>query len=184
MKLQWRGWSGCLVALLMTARVFADTDFSKTLSAEEFSAAGLSKLNADELARLNALIEAQRSSSLEKVRRETVNSAAGKRGEAAAGKENGLLDRLRVVLAPGTAIEYATIETQLTGSFRGYQPGTVLTLANGQRWRVVEGTYWASAKDADKVRKVEIVPGVLGSFFLRINDGGRPKVSFVGSTTK
>jgi hypothetical protein len=162
----------------MMTCAFADTEFSKTLTPEEFSAAGLAKLNADELARLNALIEAQRSSSAEKARRE----AKGQRPVTE--KEGGLLDRLRVVLAPGTAIEYATVETQLTGSFRGYEPGSVLTLANGQRWRVVEGSYWAPAKDANKVRKVEIVPGVLGSFFLRIDDGGRPKVTLVGPVAK
>ena len=162
----------------MMTYAFADTEFSKTLTPEEFSAAGLAKLNADELARLNALIEAQRSSSADKAGHEAKDQ------QPVAVKEGGLLDRLRVVLAPGTAIEYATVETQLTGSFRGYEPGTVLTLANGQRWRVVEGSYWASAKDANKVRKVEIVPGVLGSFFLRIDDGGRPKVTFVGPVAK
>ena len=151
------------------------TEFSKTLSPADFSAAGLSKLSAEELNRLNALIEEQRSGG-EK------SNAAEKPVAARVRKSDKTASRNSVVLTPGTTIEYSQVETQLTGSFRGYEPGTVLSLANGQRWRVVDGTYWASAKNAEKVRKVVIEPGVLGSFFLRIDDGGRPKVRYVGPT--
>ncbi|MEO7598837.1 MAG: hypothetical protein ABIV50_07890 [Opitutus sp.] len=101
---------------------------------------------------------------------------------APAAQSGSLLNRLRVVLSPGTDIEYTTVESELVGKFRGYGPGTVFTLANGQQWRVVEGSYWSSAKNADKLRKVVVEPGVLGSFFLKIDGGGRPKVSFVGNT--
>jgi hypothetical protein len=150
-------------------------EFSKTLSPAEFSAAGLTKLSAEELERLNALIEKQRSG-LPK------SNAAQQQAPAIPGNSVKAPRTNSVMLAPGTTIEYAQVETQLTGSFRGYEPGTVLSLANGQRWRVVDGTYWASAKSADKVRKVVIEPGVLGSFFLRIDDGGRPKVRYAGPT--
>lgn len=155
-------------------------EFSERLSPEEFSAAGLSKLSAEELNRLNALIQRQRRADGERNEqrtRETGTTGAETSATTPLGKASG---RDRVVLTPGTSVEYLQVETRLTGSFRGYERGTVLTLANGQRWRVVDGSYWASAKDADKRRKVVIEPGVLGSFFLRIQDGGRPKVRYVG----
>ena len=49
--------------------------------------------------------------------------------------------RLKVVLTPGTDLEYASVETTLDGSSRGYEPGKVLTRSNGQRWRVVDATF-------------------------------------------
>lgn len=151
------------------------TEFSKTLSPADFSAAGLTKLSAEELSRLNALIERQRSGGAK-------SNATEQRAASGLGKSDKTAGRKSVVVTPGTTIEYSQVETQLMGSFRGYEPGTVLSLANGQRWRVVDGTYWSSSKDAEKLRKVVIEPGVLGSFFLRIDDGGRPKVRYVGPT--
>ena len=60
--------------------------------------------------------------------------------------------------------------------FAGFTPGTVIVLANGQRWRVVSGSYVTAPMP--KVRKVWIEPGVLGSFFLRFEGVGvQPKVS-------
>jgi hypothetical protein len=115
-----------------------------------------------------------------KVQAETTARIKAETAAAKAADSGNLLHRMRVVLTPGTDIEYATVETELKGSFRGYQPGTVLTLTNGQQWRVVEGNYWSPAKKADQIRKVVIEPGVLGSFFLRIEDGGRAKVKIVG----
>lgn len=187
----------------MAVTAMSAAEFSKTLSADEFAAAGLSKLTTAELERLDALVSAQRSGEVARVREETATKVREEtttkvreettvkvrdettkkvKAEVAATKpaEGGsLLNRLKVVLTPGTDIAYATVETELVGSFRGYSPGTVLTLANGQKWRVVEGSYWAPAKDANKLRKVVIEPGALGSFFLKIDDGGRVKVKIV-----
>ena len=56
----------------------------------------------------------------------------------------------------------------------------MLRLANGQQWRVIDGDFWAPAKTANKPRKVVIEPGAFGSFFLDIEDGGRPRVKIVG----
>lgn len=94
-------------------------------------------------------------------------------------KSESLLHRVKVVLTPGTEIAYATVESTLVGPFLGYNPGTVFTLANGQKWRVVEGRYWSPKKEANVVRKVVIKPGVLGSFFMKIEGAGRPKVEII-----
>jgi hypothetical protein len=44
---------------------------------------------------------------------------------------------------------------------------------------VVDGKYWSPPKSADQPRKVVVRPGAFGSFFLEIEDGGRPKVVYV-----
>jgi len=187
---------GCCVVAMWVSELRAE-DFSKSLTPQEFKAAGLDKLSPDELAKLDALIKGQHVVEIAKVREETTTkvreettekvraeTTAKVKAEIAATKPaptESLLHRMRVVLTPGTDITFETIETQLVGKYRGFEPGTVFTLANGQQWRVVEGSFWSSARDENKPRKVKIVPGVLGSFFLEIEGGGRPKVKFVGN---
>jgi len=194
-------------ALLLATGAWAAEEFSKRLNADDFAAAGLGKLTPAELARLDALVRESQNGELkkaheetaakvretaEKVRMETAEKvrseteakvraevAAQKTAEPKPGERASLLNRMRVLLTPGTEIEYARVETQLVGNFRGYERGSVLTLANGQRWQVVEGSYWAPARDATKTRRVTIEPGTFGSFFLNIDDGGRPKVKLV-----
>ena len=77
-------------------------------------------------------------------------------------------------------IEYTTLDATLVGAFHGWQNGTILTLANGQRWVVVDDDrYWAPS--SGKPVHVRIVPGILGSFFMEIEKGGRPRVRFLGN---
>jgi hypothetical protein len=91
----------------------------------------------------------------------------------------GFLDRMKVVLKPGTEIEYTTLDATLAYNFHGWEKGTRLTLTNGQRWEVTDDDhYWAPA--SDKPVHVRIVPGILGSFFMEIEHGGRPRVKFIG----
>jgi len=182
-----------LLRLMMAALVLGGLaaradDFSKTLAPEDFAAAGLAKLTPEELARLDALVQAQRSGEVAKVREETAvkvreETVAKVRAEVAAEKPEhagGLLSRVRVMLTPGTQIDYAEVETAIKGPFRGYEKGSLIRLANGQIWQVTDGSYWAPKKDEDKPRKVVIQPGTFGSFFLKIEDGGRPRVKFSG----
>ncbi|ACB74862.1 hypothetical protein [Opitutus terrae] len=180
MQSLWRGmrvvvcWAGLVVAM-------SAAEFSRSLTPAEFAAAGLDKLSAAELARLDALVQARRErDAAEHDAAASRDSAITNASTATKPSSPGLFARMRVVLKPGTEIAYETVETEITSGFRGYEPGKVLTLANGQRWRVVDGNFWAPARDANRPRKVTIEPGVLGSFFLRIEDGGRPKVKYVG----
>ena len=84
----------------------------------------------------------------------------------------------KVILPPGTEVEYERAETEIAGVFKGFAPGTVITLANGQRWKVESGSYVTTPMP--EVRKVWIEPGVLGSFFLRFEGVSvRAKVSAV-----
>ncbi len=167
------------LAVVMAVSPLVAADFSTSLTPKEFEAAGLSKLTSTELARLNALVLGQKTVEANRVRVETTTRVKSETPAAAASSSSSLLHRMKVVLTPGTDIDYERVETELIGSFRGYEPGKVLTLANGQQWRVIDGSFWSPAKDANKRRKVVIEPGVLGSVFLDIEDGGRPKVQIV-----
>jgi hypothetical protein len=148
------------------------------LTPDEFAAAGLAKLSPEELTRLDALVRTHTEPAHAEKREGAGPAGAASEGEATE-RPRGLRERLRVVLTPGTQIDYRALETEMGESFRGYAPGQILKLANGQRWRVVDGKYWSPPKSADQPRKVVVRPGVLGSFFLEIEDGGRPKVVYV-----
>jgi hypothetical protein len=94
----------------------------------------------------------------------------------------GIIEKLSVVLKPGTEIQYTTLDAMLVPPFTGWEKGTILTLNNGQRWVVSdEGNYWSPKKD--KPIHVRVEPGALGSFFMEIEKGGRPRVKFLDNTS-
>lgn len=183
---------------VVTAR--AQEKFSQAVRPEEFAAAGLSKLSLEERARLDTLVEAYKSGALAAARAEVATAAAArataeqkaakaeaevvatKAAAAAKPKPTGesFLAKAKVLLTPGTEVEYETVQTRLLGEFQGWQTGTVFNLENGQRWRVESGSYITSPEAGP--RKVRIVPGLMGSFFLEIEGvRQRPKIKFVGS---
>jgi hypothetical protein len=173
----------------------AEESFSKAIPAGDFSAAGLAKLSAEELARLDALVRDFKSGALETARREAVAAEAARaHAESRARKaeaqirvaetdakkaEPGLLARAKVLLTPGTEIEYTTVESRIAGDFRGWEGRTVFVLENGQQWRADGSSTYVSPLMTRPA--VKIVPGVLGSFWMII-EGVRPrvKVSLVG----
>jgi hypothetical protein len=179
----------------------AQDPFSKSVRPDDFNAAGLNKLSPAELARLDALIQdfkngtsnaAALSEQLAAARREAAAAASAKAAaekratqaeaaaakatasEAAAKKNEGasLLSRAKVLLTPGTEIEFATVESRIAGTFRGWTAHSVFTLENGQRWQV-DGT---EAYDTSPVASpaVKIVPGVFGVFWMNV-EGVRVK---------
>lgn len=177
--------------------------FSAALTPAEFAGAGLTKLSPAELEELNRLIRAHESGELTRAREaarkaeadaaralheahvaaEKQAARAATEPPAAAGsapaRKESLLDRIR--LKPGTQIDYDTLESELVGDFSGWRAGTVFTLANGQRWRVIQGDY-ESPRDSTR-RRAWIKPGLLGTFFIEIEGiKGRAKVEFAGST--
>jgi hypothetical protein len=99
---------------------------------------------------------------------------------AAVPSNSGFLDRMKVMLLPGTTIEYTTLNATIPPPFHGWSTGTVFTLTNGQRWVVSDdGRYWSPTINHPVA--VKIVPGSLGSFFMEIDHGGRPRVRFAGN---
>lgn len=72
----------------------------------------------------------------------------------------------KVTVEPGTQVEFSTVESRIVGTFTGWEPRTVFTLENGQRWRnMSNASYVTSPLQAPTVK---IVPGVLGSFWLTV----------------
>ena len=139
-----------LLALPSLALAQQAPPIEQAMSAEEFKAAGLDKLDAAELARLNAWLdrtigaEAEKAAALEKDR---VESQA--RGFFSFGKTDPIL-------------------ASIVGEFRGYAQGRVYKLDNGQEWEQVEPASLVGVRvDAPKVR---ITPSVIGnSWFMQVD---------------
>jgi hypothetical protein len=119
---------------------------------------------AEEISRRDALL------SQTKQQLEETKTALNEMGSDA--KES-FLDRAKVFLRPGTQVEYTKLESSLEKPFSGWRTGMIFQLQNGQMWQVVEGEYWVPTQPAGK--KVTVVPGMFGSFFLEI-EGVRQRV--------
>lgn len=180
----------CLLALALVSPVLADDlPFTKGLSPTDFAAAGLGKLTPEELSALDALVHAREAGAVAVAKDETTKQVtqvvrqqvkAEDQQQAVKQASAGFLDRMKVLLKPGTEIEYSTLESAIVPPFDGYDPGSVLTLENGQRWKVVDDSSDYRRKVLTPV-PVKIIPGSMGSFFMEITGSGRPKVKYVGS---
>lgn len=70
--------------------------------------------------------------------------------------------------------QLASLSTQIPGVFQGWQAGQIITLANGQRWKVVDGS---DGVIIGKDLKATLVRGMLGAIYLDIEGASRsPKV--------
>jgi hypothetical protein len=160
----------------------AEEAFSKTVRGEEFSAAGLGKLSPAELARLDTLVRDYKSGALLAARREAEAAAQARaaaevrasqaeaRAESVAREkknEPGLLTKAKVLLTPGTKVEYEVTESRIVGEFRGWESRTIFTLENGTRWKILNGgSYYTPAVQGPKVT---VTPaGFGGGFWLDI----------------
>jgi len=175
-----------LLALACGASLKADDSFTGALSPEDFQAAGLGKLTPGELARLNQLVRGQQTGAVAKATAETaqqVSSSVRAQVQAEEQKKQsaGFMERMKVMLKPGTEIEYTTIDSTLVAvhELNFGKNGTVFILANGQRWMTTEDDDWPNPKSG--TIHVRVVPGSMGSFFLDIEHGGRPRVKFAGN---
>ena len=177
-----------LLALLLAVAVKAraEESFTKGLSPDDFQAAGLSKLTPDELARLDLLVRGKQAGAVAKATEETkkaVTLTVREEERAAAKKEAAkasFIDKFKVVLKPGTEVDYTPLDATLPAGYSGWEKGTVLTLTNGQQWTCVQdgGDY---ETPTGKPVNVRIVPGSMGSFFMEIEHGGRVRVKFRGN---
>jgi hypothetical protein len=74
--------------------------------------------------------------------------------------------------------EPQSIESRIAGKFDGWEPGAQIHLANGQVWRVVDGSS-AVLPHMDNA-KVKVVRNLLGTLFLEIEGtNNSPKVKRV-----
>lgn len=92
-----------------------------------------------------------------------------------------LLERAKVMLTPGTRIEYSTLESRIAGEFRGWEKKTVFKLENGQRWQATDTEPYVTPPVQSPA--VKISPGTLGAFWMTI-EGVRPRVKVVSLDAK
>ncbi len=176
-----------VLALACAASLRADDSFTKALTPADFQAAGLGKLTPEELARLDQLVRARQTGAVaqataETTQKVTVSVRQQVQAEERTKQASGILERMKVMLKPGTEIEYSTLDSTLAEvhEMNFGKGGAVFTLANGQRWRTDDNDDWPTL--GGKPVHVRIIPGSMGSFFMEIERGGRPRVRFVGST--
>jgi hypothetical protein len=83
--------------------------------------------------------------------------------EAKASK--GFFAKAKVMVVPGTQIEYAEITSTVDGPFEGWNGRTIFRLANGQRWQVANSDerYFVPPQ---KAVEVAIRPAGLGGFWM------------------
>ncbi|QNP41279.1 hypothetical protein [Lysobacter solisilvae (ex Woo and Kim 2020)] len=62
------------------------------------------------------------------------------------------------------------VTSAVKGEVRGWEKGTVFELENGQRWRVIEGDYYATKPLSNP--KATVRPGVFSSWYLQIEGIG------------
>lgn len=122
--------------------------------------------------RTKAEAAAARAEATARTERERAAKAEARAQGAAAGERDssssdaGLLKRAKVLLTPGTKIEYTTVDARIAGEFRGWQPRMVFTLDNGQRWQVTSSESYVTSSEPGP--KVKIVPGALGTFWMHV----------------
>ncbi|MDB6166414.1 MAG: hypothetical protein JWQ83_1554 [Lacunisphaera sp.] len=185
--------SGLLLVCATLGRT-ADGDFTRSISPDDFKAAGLDQLSPAQRQYLDALIAgskqglaiaarqsaedarmakqkadealvAQRAAEAET--RMAKDEAKAVKAAAAETKSDrkGFFAKAQVLLVPGTKIEYAVIKSTIAGKFEGWDGRTVFPLANGQRWRVINSGDHYFTPPTDNV-EVQVSSAVLGGYMM------------------
>ena len=132
-----------LAAIALPSLALAKDPIEREMTPEEFRAAGLDKLSADELAALNAWLG-------RKIDRET--AVAAEQAKERVEEEN------RGFFHFGNS---EPIVARMQGEFRGFRKGREYTLDNGQVWRQIDDATLAGVRlDAPSVR---INPSIMGN---------------------
>lgn len=151
-------WFACSAVALSGAA----ESFLKNLPADQFAAAGLSKLTAEELARLEALI----------AERETRGASPAKTEAKASGPSwlRALVTLQETNEKPDAA---EAIVARLAGDYDGWTGKTVFKLENGQIWQQAGAGERIDDKRTAPI--VRIYPGMMGAYWLEV-EGVRERV--------
>jgi len=130
-----------LIACALPA--LAQQGIERQMTPEEFKAAGLDKLSADELSRLNAWLNRT-------IDTETVKAATEAKKK--------VVEEHRGFISFGTT---EPISGKMSGEFRGFGKGRQYTLTSGQVWRQVDEASLAGVRlDSPEVK---ITPSLIGN---------------------
>ena len=146
-----------LLALPALALAQQAPPIQQAMSPEEFKAAGLDKLSADELARLNAWLN-------RRVEQETTAAVAAATEQAREEGRKAVVEENRGFFHFGSS---EPINASIEGEFAGFGQGKRYRLDNGQVWQQTD------AAKLDGVRRnnprVTIRPGMLGVWWMKID---------------
>ena len=131
------------VLIACTLPAFAQQGIEQQMTPEEFKAAGLDKLSADELSRLNAWLNRTISTETVKAATEAKKKVEDdNRGFFNFGKTD-------------------PIVSKIAGEFRGFARGRNYTLQNGQVWKQTDESTLVGVRGTDL--EVKINPGMVGN---------------------
>ncbi|WP_028917215.1 hypothetical protein [Pseudoxanthomonas sp. J35] len=185
-------WSTLPLALALAAcapAALAQSDGAATLeqqmSAEEFRAAGLHKLSAEELAALQDWIRRQQAGVATQGQPAPGAATAAPAVAGAASLDTAEIERIREQAREEGRREVKEesrgffdfgsdepIRSTLVGEFRGFAKGRTYTLANGQVWEQIEPARLDGVKRTDPA--VTIKPGLFNVWYLRIDGYNTP----------
>jgi hypothetical protein len=183
--------AGLVFMVATVAGLAADGNFSRAIAPDDFKAAGLDQLSPAQLKKLDDLIATFKEGDLAAARRSAEEALAARKiseaqaraaaaeakaaaAEAKAAKaevaeskksSQGFLAKAKVLLVPGTQIEYAVIKTTVVGKFEGWERHTDFHLANGQTWQVINSDERYFTPPEENVG-VEISPATLGGYWM------------------
>jgi len=140
------------LALAGVAAAQDGTSLQQHMGATEFHQSGLDKLSPQELAHLQHWL-AQHAAQLAAA----VPASAASSAKVAA----------RQPAAASARADRDVVQSRIAGSFTGWQPGSVLQLANGQHWRVVDDSS-LTVTHPQQTPAVTIRPGLIGGWNLKV----------------
>lgn len=141
------------------------------MGAADFQQAGLDKLNPAELQHLQQWLAhhaSELAAAVPASEATSANVAADKRLSRSSGWFGHKSD------TAGKKSDHVVV-SPIAGSFNGWRPGSIITLQNGQKWRVIDDSSLTSTKPTDNP-VVTVKPGALGSWMLKVegyNTGAR-----------
>lgn len=142
-------------------------DFIQTLTPEKIRAAGLNKLTPEELTQLDDLIQQYKTGAsvpVPSVSAVQVDKAESKQAKPIPAWVGALLTLEK---AGSKADRSDALESQLAGSFSGWNGQSTFILENGQHWIQVNPDSYSYAPTL-KNPKVKIYPASFGSFWLEV----------------
>ncbi|TDK20488.1 hypothetical protein E2F46_15905 [Luteimonas aestuarii] len=145
--------------LVLPASVLAQQapPIEQAMSADEFKAAGLDKLSAEELARLNTWLD-------RRVQQEATAAVAAATEQAREEGRREVVERNRGFFHFGSE---EPIVASIDGEFNGFGRGKRYRLDNGQVWEQTDATQLAGVRRTNP--GVRIRPGVMGVWYMRID---------------
>lgn len=128
------------------------------MGSDAFKQAGLDKLSPAELQSLQQWLSAHASELAISVPASEVSSAAAAAGSKPVQPRDG---------SGSGATRNDTVISHLAGAFNGWKPGTVLTLQNGQKWRISDDSSLDIGRSIDNPA-VTIKPGLISGWTLKV----------------